>query len=286
MYLMPVTTFSDYVKASKKWTVLTGGTLVLNFLLSSLQAQKIKTSRSVGKTNMEVKVDGLVSTVEAFPADPAETLRKAGIGLGPSDIVKIAGNTIEITRVEEQFLIADSSLPYPSEEKVNRTLEPGTTKIIAQGAAGLKREVVKVTVAGGKEVGREIVQSEVVKEPVKRVVAKNPIQISTASANSTTVTRGLPDGVTAKRKLVVEATAYTHTGNKTATGATPRVGLVAVDPKVIPLGTRLFIEGYGYAVAADTGGVIKGNKIDVFLNTRSEALQWGRRNVKIYILAS
>lgn len=80
------------------------------------------------------------------------------------------------------------------------------------------------------------------------------------------------------------ATAYTHTGNRTATGTMPRVGVVAVDPKVIPLGTRLYIDGYGFARAEDTGGAIKGDKIDLFLDTSEEAKRFGRRWVTVYIL--
>jgi len=67
-------------------------------------------------------------------------------------------------------------------------------------------------------------------------------------------------------------------------GVMPYVGGVAVDPKVVPLGTDLFVEGYGYAKAVDTGGLIKGNRIDVFLETSKECYNWGRRNVKVYIL--
>lgn len=84
---------------------------------------------------------------------------------------------------------------------------------------------------------------------------------------------------------ILEVTAYTYTGNPTATGKWPRVGYVAVDPTVIPLGTRLYIEGYGYALAADTGGDIKGMKADVFLETERAARKWGRRHrVKVWIL--
>ena len=76
----------------------------------------------------------------------------------------------------------------------------------------------------------------------------------------------------------------------TATGARAVYGIVAVDPGVIPLGSRLYIETadgsfiYGHAVAADTGGAIKGNRIDLCFNTRQEALNFGRRQVKVYVL--
>lgn len=80
------------------------------------------------------------------------------------------------------------------------------------------------------------------------------------------------------------ATGYTHTGQKTYTGIWPTVGIVAVDPKVIPLRSRLYIDGYGYATAMDIGSSIKGNRIDLFFESRQEAIKWGRRNVKVFVL--
>lgn len=89
----------------------------------------------------------------------------------------------------------------------------------------------------------------------------------------------------------MEATAYTDDKQsqgkwvgQTATGTKPRVGIVAVDPKVIPLGTRLYVEGYGQAIAGDTGGAIKGNRIDVFLPNRGECTEWGRKNIRVRVI--
>jgi 3D (Asp-Asp-Asp) domain-containing protein len=82
--------------------------------------------------------------------------------------------------------------------------------------------------------------------------------------------------------VVMEATAYTHTGNKTFTGTVPKVGTIAVDPKVIPLGTRLYVEGYGYGIAEDIGSKVKGNIIDVFLDTYNEAIRWGTEFCRIH----
>ena len=72
--------------------------------------------------------------------------------------------------------------------------------------------------------------------------------------------------------------------NVCATGARALHGVIAVDPRVIPLGTHVYVPGYGYAVAADTGGAIKGNRIDLCYATNAEAVQWGRRTVTIVIL--
>ena len=83
--------------------------------------------------------------------------------------------------------------------------------------------------------------------------------------------------------ITFEATAYTWTGYRTATGTWPSRGTVAVDPEVIPLGTRLWIEGYGEAIAADTGGDIKGNRVDLYMESEDECWQFGRRPVEVVI---
>ena len=84
--------------------------------------------------------------------------------------------------------------------------------------------------------------------------------------------------------VTFEATAYTWTGNRTATGTWPSRGTVAVDPNVIPLGAELYVEGYGPAVAADTGGDIKGQRIDLYMESYEEAIQFGRRQVLVEVL--
>ena len=95
-----------------------------------------------------------------------------------------------------------------------------------------------------------------------------------------------------KYVLNCSATAYYDINNvgTTATGVPTRKGVIAVDPKVIPLGSRVYIEGvdgswsYGYAVAADTGGAVKGNIVDLFFYTKAECYQFGRRNCKVYVI--
>lgn len=88
----------------------------------------------------------------------------------------------------------------------------------------------------------------------------------------------------------VRATAYTAKNSYTASGLKACVGHIAVDPKVIPLGTKLYIQSldgskdYGYAIAADTGSAIKGNKVDLFFNSNYECNMFGARNVRVYVL--
>lgn len=91
-----------------------------------------------------------------------------------------------------------------------------------------------------------------------------------------------------KKKLKMHTTAYTSqdegNGLYTARGNRLTQGLVAVDPNVIPLGSVLYIEGYGYAIADDTGGAIVGNTVDIGMPSQEEALQWGRKDVMVYIV--
>ncbi|HWI54253.1 MAG TPA: 3D domain-containing protein, partial [Desulfobacteria bacterium] len=96
------------------------------------------------------------------------------------------------------------------------------------------------------------------------------------------VSRG--ERISFSRSIVMNSSAYSHTGHRTASGVYPYRGAVAVDPRVIPLGTRLYIEGYGYAKALDVGSSIKGNRIDLFFDTTQQANRWGRRSVKVYII--
>ena len=89
------------------------------------------------------------------------------------------------------------------------------------------------------------------------------------------------------RTLNVEATAYTayNSYSLTSTGQKPTWGTIAVDPKVIPYGTKIYIPEFGKTfIANDTGGAIKGNKIDIFMNTKKECYNWGRRTIEIQIL--
>ena len=96
------------------------------------------------------------------------------------------------------------------------------------------------------------------------------------------------DGYRYSKAIQVRATAYTPydpgcTGI-TATGMKATKGVVAVDPRVIPLGSQVYVPGYGVAIAADTGGAIKGNRLDVCYNTLAEAYTWGVKNVTVYVL--
>lgn len=121
---------------------------------------------------------------------------------------------------------------------------------------------------------------------------KAPSKASSEVRQSHITKRPVQNQIASVREFYANSTAYTARcagcSGTTATGINllqnPDTKVVAVDPSIIPLGTKLYVEGYGYAVAGDTGGAIKGRKIDVFFNDNGTALQWGRRTVKVKIL--
>lgn len=90
--------------------------------------------------------------------------------------------------------------------------------------------------------------------------------------------------------IIMKASAYTKSREEgthkgiTKSGIQVSRGIVSVDPKTIPLGTKLYIEGYGHALAADTGGAIKNDRIDLYMDTKKEAFEFGRQDVKVYII--
>ena len=131
--------------------------------------------------------------------------------------------------------------------------------------------------------GEPVTEKRLVKEikPVDELILVGTKPEEEETQNQSTPSQTAPSG---GRVMVVQATGYTHTGNRTATGTIPRRGTIAVDPRVIPLGTRIYVPGYGYGVAEDTGGAVNGRIIDLFFNTRTEAINWGRRTVQIKIL--
>lgn len=177
------------------------------------------------------------------------------------------------------------SIPYTTLRKSSSDLRSGTSKTVQAGKNGEKQVNYRVYLKGDEEVRREVASSSILCKPVQEIV-----KVGT-TAPKRFASRG--GGYFSGGKVVtMTATGYSasaaenggSSSGRTATGLKIGHGVVAVDPNYIPLGTRLYIEGYGYAVAADTGGAIKGNRIDLGHNSRHEANAVGRRSVKVHIL--
>nr|WP_125152439.1 3D domain-containing protein [Clostridium rectalis] len=133
---------------------------------------------------------------------------------------------------------------------------------------------------------RELLNKETEKEQRLMAIEREKERKRVNSNDSPS--RGGYNSFTYSKIVNMESTAYsgdgiTATGTKTKRDANG-YSTIAVDPRVIPLGTRVFVEDYGYAIAEDIGGAIKGNIIDVFFYSETEARSWGRKYVKVYIL--
>jgi 3D (Asp-Asp-Asp) domain-containing protein len=161
----------------------------------------------------------------------------------------------------------------------SRGLPQGKVKQVQKGTPGQIRTTFQVTFKDGKVAFRRpIFSTKIPSKPALFQIGRGGF----------TPSRGSFSG---SRVMTMEATGYdpfppggSGTG-KTASGLMARFGIVATDPRVVPLGTLVFVEGYGFGLAADTGGAIKGNKIDLCFNTRAEAYQWGRKKVRVHVFA-
>ncbi len=246
-----------------------------------------------------LNIDGNMEIITTTKSTLREAFVEAGVTVSESDRVEPAIDSavtedmnVSVFRVAHEEITVDTEIPFESREVSDSSLEKGKTRIKTRGVNGLKRTVYSVTTEDGVEVTRQVISEETVKEPVTQVVAVGTRAKAAASGKKSVVTNA-GKSLSYSKKLTVTATAYTASaGKKTASGRVAQYGVIAVDPKVIPLGTKLYVEStddgkswqYGYCIAGDTGGAIKGNKIDLFYDSRSQCLQFGRRSAIVYVL--
>lgn len=178
--------------------------------------------------------------------------------------------------------VETKTTPVPATERYvfDRTVSAGRIVREGTGEPGVKKTTTIFTYVNGKLV-KERTETTITKKPSDIVVRISPAGNAAASRGGSYV---------AKKVLTMNASAYManegrmNPTSRTATGKTCEFGIIAVDPRVIPLHTLLYVEGYGFGVAEDTGGAIKGNKLDLCMNSRSEMNAWGRRQVKVHVL--
>lgn len=236
----------------------------------------------------------------------ADLLRQQEIELGKWDRVEpgldkmvSAGQAVHVIRVEKVTDVVEEPIDYKTVTKKDSNLAAGTEKVIEEGRQGLVKKEYEITKENGIEVKRKLISKEKVEDGKDRVVAVGTKVIAaqkpakaggTANPNSNS-----PQTAQAKqggKEITMNATAYTADCNGcsgiTATGinlkSNPNAKVVAVDPSVIPLGSKVWVEGYGYAVAGDTGGAIKGNRIDLHVQSKGQANNFGRKQVKVRII--
>lgn len=238
--------------------------------------------------NKEITIKTAEDTIKDMINAEKDELKAEGIEfkegideITPSLDTKIGqGLKIQLVKVEVLNEVSLEEIDYETIVKEDDSLEINTESVKQEGAIGEKEITYEVIKKDGKEVSREIIKSTVTKEPINKIVLQGTKRVFASR-----------DGEMEYQKLIYcESTAYAG-DTITATGTVPvynpgGISTIAVDPRVIPLGSLVYVENYGKAIAADTGGAIKGKIVDVFLNSESACRSWGRKyNVPVYILA-
>lgn len=224
-------------------------------------------------------------TAVAYPTQPqsvADFLAANNVELGEHDWVSPAkdhilakGDSVVINRITYRTTQVKEKVAYKTERREDASMNVGKKKVIQAGQAGEKTITALVTYKDGVAIAKQELSRAVTTEPVNEIISVGTRRVISRGGKTYEYTKA----------LAMRASAYTHTGSNTASGSKPKAGVtVAVDPNVIPLGTTLYVDGYGYCKAQDTGGSIKGNRIDLFFDSESECKNWGVRTVRVYIL--
>ena len=182
--------------------------------------------------------------------------------------------TLSLTSVTEKTVATTEAIAYKTVERTNSSLKAGESRVVQEGKEGVASVIKKEIYHGSELVDTQFVEKKVVTAAQDKIVEVGP--------------KNVVNGMSYSKAISAKVTAYTPydagcTGI-TATGTKAGYGTVAVDPRVIPLGSKVYIPGYGTAIAADTGGAIKGNRVDVCYGSKSEAYGWGVRNATVYVL--
>lgn len=267
--------------------------------------------------NVTIKANGGEKTVTVTKADPKEALIEAGFVPDEADRISTDGNSIELTTIDEDEEVINEIIPHETIYEDDAELEIGTEEVKTEGHDGNLEKKFKVVYQNDAEISRELTSETVTEEAVNTVIARGtkPTPAPTEppkptkapakkvpSSYSEPVTapavegEGTIDGHSYSRKIKMTATAYStaayENGGYTtsAMGNSLHYGIVAIDPSIVPLGSTVYVTStdgswtYGIASAEDTGGAIKGNRIDLCYESVGSANAFGRRSCIVYVL--
>ena len=217
----------------------------------------------------------------------------------PLDTETYDGMEVKVDCILQMEQTYTEDLPYETVLCYDPTMKEGQEKVLVAGVTGQVKKTANVVYVNGEQTGYTVTSETVVQQPVNQIVAVGTGTETDLKSKAPAIGDGIivtADGevLTYGSKAQYKATAYTHTDAgcdmTTATGTTVRLGTVAVDPKVIPYGTRMFIvtnDGkyvYGIGTAEDCGGAIKGNRLDLYFPTEDACWQFGVKNCTVYFL--
>ncbi|RKD22811.1 hypothetical protein BEP19_11220 [Ammoniphilus oxalaticus] len=301
----------EFVRNSESLTVKTKAKTVAQFLqeqneqVSSFDEvypeldQKIKNGLKVTYTQkwqVEILEAGQQKVVTTNRKKVQAILADEQIVLGEFDRVHpslsdevSADGTIYITRVEKKIEEKEEQIPFNEVSRKDLLLAEGERKVIQEGQPGKALQQYEVVFENGVEKSRQLVGTKVIEPTQDRVVAIGAL-VTVSRGGASFTPRRVINNVT----LTAYAAGAAHTGKDanhpayaiTASGKRAQEGrTVAVDPSVIPMGTWVYIEGIGYRRAEDTGGAVKGNKIDVYFENDQQARNFGmRRSKAVYVI--
>ena len=246
---------------------------------------------------------GQTMVTNSYGETVGELLERINLTLKGDDAIDVAleamtydGMELNIDRWTTATEFVYEEVPFETEYVQTNKMVKGDEKVTTEGVNGELKHTTRITYFNGQEVSREVIATEETVAPVNQVIKQGTFE---AEMGKLTIGDGVivtADGevYTYNKTMKVKATAYTHTDagcNKTtATGTTVHWGTVAVDPRQIPYGTKMFIVSndgkyvYGLSAAEDCGGSIKGNRIDLYMPTTKQCFAFGMRNCTIYFL--
>ena len=291
-----------------------------NIIISSLLATSVISGGSLGynhfKKDITLVVDGKKKEISTFTGNVEELLIEQEVKYDTNDIINLPldtkltdGMNVEVTDVMVKIEKENKVVDFETEIVKDSEMKKGTTLVSVEGKNGENELVYEVTYHNGKQVGKKFIEENVITNPVNKVVkegTKEEIKVeevkevkkeeepkiieepvkeeTTKEVEQVKETSESSEVSNLGTHMVVESTSYCQ-GSVTATGTQARWGVIAVDPNVIPFGTKVYIPQFDKVfIAEDTGGAIKGNKIDIFMENSDDAINWGRRNIDIYIL--
>ena len=257
-----------------------------------------------------VNYNGATLSAYAYQETVESLLGRLGIKIDGDDVISIDLSEettdemiISVNTVEVEYETVDEAVPFEVVRTPDSSMPAGTEKITQPGVNGLATVTYAITYKGGNETGRTVMNSVTTVAPVTQEVTYGTKASTITSSDKLVDTTKNGDGtgvltfksggtLSYKKVLTCTATAYTaKPGAHTASGTEVCIGTVAVDPSVIPIGSKLYIQTsdgrivYGTATAWDTGGGINGNKVDLFYWSYNECIQFGRRSCSVYILS-
>lgn len=183
-------------------------------------------------------------------------------------------NAVVSDRVTYRLKRRKITVPFQTIRRETDLLYVGQRHVLRYGVKGVTQRTTAIRYIKGRKVGQKILE-KVIRHPIPEVVLVGTRQRASKLSGRS------ESGFNILKELTVVATEYVA-GGTTATGVPAQPGVIAVDPSVIPLGTKVYIPGIGVVRAEDTGGAIKGERIDICVSSEATALQWGVRTIKIY----